>query len=132
VAGPECYPLDGELLRLLADGGMITPPYENPQVLAAILAAGEAVPGVAKVRAEPGVRAEIAVRFLPEEGADEAATVQALAAELGIRVGGLLSGAVEIGVVTTPATAPEGAAPAATPPPAPSSNGTRPHGTPPA
>lgn len=102
VAGPECYPVEGDRLRLLADGGMVTPPHEVPEVMAAVWAAGQAVPGVAGVKAELGRAAELAVRFLPERGADEDATLTALAAELSSRVGGLISGAVEVGVVARP------------------------------
>jgi SseB protein N-terminal domain len=102
VAGPECYPIDGGLLRLLADGGMIAPPHETPAVLAAVWAAGEAAPGVAMVRAEFGERAELAVRFLPGEGADEDAALKALTAELSTRLPGLITGALEIGVVPEP------------------------------
>jgi hypothetical protein len=99
VAGPVPYAIEGARLRVLASGGTITAPHEDPEVLAAVHAAVGDLAGVAGVKVGPGATGDLAVRFRVAEGADEQATLRAAADRLAGRLRGRVAGGVEIGVV---------------------------------
>lgn len=98
VAGPVPYAIEGARLRVIASGGAITAPHEDPDVLMAVHAAVDGLPGITGVRVEPGERAELAVRLRLAEGAGGQA-VRAAADRLAERLRGHVAGGVEIGVV---------------------------------
>ncbi|MEV5754145.1 SseB family protein [Actinoallomurus sp. NPDC052308] len=98
VAGPVPYAIEGARLHVLANGGAITAPHEDPDVLVAVHAAVDGLPGITGVRVEPGERAELAVRLRLAEGAG-AQDVRAAADRLAERLRGHVTGGVEIGVV---------------------------------
>lgn len=100
VAGPVPYTVEGARLRVLAEGGTITAPHEDPQVLAAVHAATAGLPGVTGVRVGPGTRAELAVGLRVAEGADEHAVLRSAAEHLSGRLSGQVAGGVELGLVT--------------------------------
>ncbi len=102
VAGPVPYVIEGARLALLAAGGTVTGPHDDPDVLAAVHAAVNGVPGITGVKVEPGDQAELAVRFRLAEGADGARTVRDAAGRLAERLRGQVSGGVEIGLVPAP------------------------------
>lgn len=98
VGGPVPFTIEGARLHVLAEGGAITAPHEDPFVLAAVHAAAGRLPGVTGVRAEPGTHAVLAVRLRLAEGADERAVLNAVAPRLSEHLRGLLAGGVEIGI----------------------------------
>lgn len=98
VAGPVPYAIDGARMRVLAAGGTITTPYEDPDVLAAVHAAVDGLPGIDAIHVGPGANAELAVRFRISEGADERTAVQAAADRLAEQLRGRVVGGIEIGV----------------------------------
>ncbi|GAA4611272.1 SseB family protein [Actinoallomurus liliacearum] len=98
VAGPVPYAIEGARLHVLANGGAITAPHEDPDVLVAVHAAVDGLPGITGVRVEPGERAELAVRLRLAEGAG-AQDVRAAADRLAEHLRGHVAGGVEIGVV---------------------------------
>lgn len=100
VAGPVPYAIEGPRLRVLAEGGTIGAPHEDPQVLAAVHAATAGLPGVTGVRVGPGTRAALAVGLRVAEGADERAVLRSAAEHLSGRLSGQVSGGVELGLVT--------------------------------
>jgi type III secretion system (T3SS) SseB-like protein len=99
VAGPVPYTVEGARLRVLAEGGTITAPHEDPQVLAAVHAATAGLPGVTAVRVGPGTRAELAVGLRLSDGADERAVLSSAAEHLSGRLRGHIAGGVELGLV---------------------------------
>ncbi|GAA0324123.1 SseB family protein [Actinoallomurus spadix] len=98
VAGPVPYAIEGARLHVLANGGAITAPHEDPDVLMAVHGAVDGLPGITGVRVEPGERAELAVRLRLADGAG-AEQVRTAADRLAERLRGHVSGGVEIGVV---------------------------------
>ncbi|MCO6005814.1 SseB family protein [Actinoallomurus purpureus] len=98
VAGPVPYAIEGARLRVLASGGAITAPHEDPDVLMAVHAAVDGLPGITGVRVEPGERAELAVRLRLAESAG-GPEVRAAADRLAERLRGHVAGGVEIGIV---------------------------------
>jgi hypothetical protein len=100
VAGPVPYTVEGARLRVLAEGGTITAPHEDPQVLAAVHAATAGLPGVTGVRVGPGTRAELAVGLRVADGADGHAVLRSAAEHLSGRLSGQVAGGVELGLVT--------------------------------
>jgi hypothetical protein len=99
VAGPVPYAIEGARLRVLASGGTITAPHEDPDVLAAVHVAARGLPGIAGVQVGPGVETDLAVRFRIAEGTDEQAALQAAAGRLAEHLRGRVTGGVEFGVV---------------------------------
>jgi hypothetical protein len=98
VAGPVPYAIEGARLRVLAEGGTITAPHEDPDVLAAVHAATIGLPGVTGVAAGPGTKGDLTVRFRLADGTDEQ-VLRTAAARLAEHLRGHVSGAVEIGVI---------------------------------
>jgi hypothetical protein len=99
VAGPVPYTVEGARLRVLAEGGTISAPHEDPQVLAAVHAATAGLPGVAGVRVGPGTRAELAVGLRLAGDADERAVLRAAAEHLAGRLSGQITGGVELSLI---------------------------------
>ena len=99
VAGPVPYAIDGARLRVIAGGGTVTAPHDDPEVLAAVHAAAGGLPGIAGIQVGPGVRADLAVRLRVAEGADERAAMRAAADRLAEGLRGRVVGGIEIGVV---------------------------------
>ncbi len=99
VAGPVPYAVEGGRLRVLAEGGAITAPHEDPEVLAAVHAAAGGLPGVTGVRVGPGARGALAVRLRLAPGADERAVLRAAAGALSAGLSGRVAGGVELGVL---------------------------------
>lgn len=100
VAGPVPYAIEGARLRVLAEGGAITAPYEDPEVLAAVHAATTGIPGVTGVQATPAMQGELAVRLRLAEDADEVVVLRAAADRLSEHLRGRVTGGVEIGLVS--------------------------------
>jgi hypothetical protein len=98
VAGPVQYAIEGARLHVLANGGAINAPHEDPDVLMAVHSAVDGLPGITGVRVEPGERAELAVRLRLADGAG-APDVRAAAERLAERLRGHVAGGVEIGIV---------------------------------
>jgi hypothetical protein len=101
VAGPVPYAIEGARLHVLAEGGTITAPHEDPHVLGAVHAAVGGLPGITGVQAGPGGRAELAVRLRLAEGADEQEILRTAAARLSEHLHGHVTGGVEIGLVSS-------------------------------
>jgi hypothetical protein len=101
VAGPVPYAIEGARLRVLAEGGAITAPHEDPHVLAAVHAAVGGLPGVTGVQAGPGAHGELAVRLRLAEGADEQTVLRAAATRLSEHLRGHVDGGVELGLVSS-------------------------------
>ncbi|POM24026.1 hypothetical protein BTM25_26530 [Actinomadura rubteroloni] len=99
VAGPVPFAVDGLRLHLLAEGRLIPPPHEDPDVLAAIDAAFGSDPAVAGVRVARGESAELAVRFAVVDGHDERVTVQRVSDRLAELLRGRIVGGVELSVL---------------------------------
>jgi hypothetical protein len=100
VAGPVPYAIEGARLRVLAEGGTITAPHEDPHVLAAVHAAVGGLPGVTGVQAGPGEHGDLAVRLRLAEGADERTVLRAAATRLSEHLRGHVNGGVELGLVS--------------------------------
>ncbi|GAB2860800.1 SseB family protein [Actinoallomurus bryophytorum] len=100
IAGPVPYAIEGARLRVLAEGGAITAPHEDPHVLAAVHAAVGDLPGVTGVQAGPGERGALAVRLRLAEGADDQAVLRAAATRLSEHLRGHVDGGVELGLVS--------------------------------
>jgi type III secretion system (T3SS) SseB-like protein len=99
VAGPVPFAVDGYRLFLFAEGKPIPPPYEDPEVLAAVEAAFGTEDGVSRIRVAAGSTAELAVRFTLAGDVDERATVQRVADRLAEQLRGRIVGGVELAVV---------------------------------
>jgi hypothetical protein len=99
VAGPVPYTIEGARLRVLAEGGSITAPHDDPEVLAAVHAAVAGLPGVTGVQAGPGTRGELAVRLRLADDADERAVLNTAATHLSARLRGRVTGGLELGLV---------------------------------
>lgn len=98
VAGPVPYPIEGARLRVVAEGGAITAPHEDPHVLAAVQAATGDLPGVTGVRVGPGDRAALVVRLRLAGDADQDAVLRAAAGALAEALRGRVTGGVELGL----------------------------------
>lgn len=96
VAGPAPYAIEGDRLRVLAGGGAIGGPHEDPVVLAAVHAAAGRVPGVRAVRVGPGERAGLAIRLRLDGAADPGTVLRAAAARFADELRGKLTGGVEL------------------------------------
>jgi hypothetical protein len=99
VAGPVPYTIEGTRLRVLAEGGAITAPHEDPHVLAAVHAAVGGLAGVTGVQAGPGTEAALAVRLRLADDADEQAVLRTAAARLSEHLRGHVTGGVQISVI---------------------------------
>lgn len=99
VAGPVPYAIEGARLHVLAEGGTITAPHEDPDVLAAVHAAAGDIPGVTGVQATPATQGELAIRLRLAEGADEVEVLRTAAARLSDHLRGRVTGGVEIGLI---------------------------------
>lgn len=91
VAGPVPYVIDGDRLRVLAGGGVIGGPHEDPVVLAAVHAATRRVPGVTAVRVRAGKRARLAVGIRLAGSAEPVAALHAAADGLRAELPGSLT-----------------------------------------
>ncbi|MGH3381685.1 MAG: SseB family protein [Actinoallomurus sp.] len=100
VAGPVPYAIEGARLHVLAEGGTITAPHEDPDVLAAVHAAASDIPGVTGVQAAPARQGELAIRLRLAEGADEYAVLRTAASRLSEHLRGRVTGGVEIGLIS--------------------------------
>jgi hypothetical protein len=98
VAGPVPYAIEGARLSVLAQGGVITAPHEDPEVLAAVHAATEGLDGITGIQIGPGTEAELAIRFRFAGGTD-VQILRTAAQRLTEHLQGQITGAVEIGVV---------------------------------
>jgi hypothetical protein len=98
VAGPVPYAIEGDRLRVIAGGGTIGGPYEDPVVLAAVHAAARRVPGVTAVRVGPGERAALAVRLRVAPTVDPGTALRAAADRFAEELGGRVAGGVELGL----------------------------------
>lgn len=98
VAGPVQFAIEGNRLYTFAEGRPIPPPYEDPDLLAAIEAAFATESDVTGVKVGPGTGAELSVRFSLAAGADERTTVQRVADRLAGQLRGRIVGGVEVGV----------------------------------
>jgi hypothetical protein len=99
VAGPVPYAIEGARLHVLAEGGVITAPHDDPHVLAAVHAAVGDLAGVTGVQAGPGPQAALAVRLRLAGDADGQAILRTAAGRLSERLGGLVTGGVQISVI---------------------------------
>jgi hypothetical protein len=99
VAGPVPYAIEGARLHVLAEGGAITAPHDDPHVLAAVHAAVGGLPGVTGVQAGPGTKGQLGVRLRLAEGADERTVLSAAATRLSENLRGHVTGGVEIGLI---------------------------------
>jgi SseB protein N-terminal domain len=98
VAGPVAYAIEGDRLRVLASGGTITAPHDDPEVLAAVHGAVGELAGVVRVKVGPGAESDLAVRLGVADGADPRAVMRAAADGLAGRLRGHVAGRVEIGI----------------------------------
>jgi hypothetical protein len=108
VAGPVPYAIEGARLRVMAEGGAITAPHDDPHVLAAVHAAVHAAaggragvtPGVTAIQIGPGGEAALTVRLRLADDADEQAVLRTAAARLSEHLRGLVFGGVQISVIS--------------------------------
>jgi hypothetical protein len=112
VAGPVPYAIEGARLRVMAEGGAITAPHDDPHVLAAVHAAVHAAaggragvtagvtPGVTAIQIGPGAEAALTVRLRLADDADEQAVLRTAAARLSEHLRGLVFGGVQISVIS--------------------------------
>ncbi|WP_344894872.1 SseB family protein [Actinomadura meridiana] len=98
VAGPVPFAVDGMRLQLLAEGGPVPLPHEDPDVLAAVEAAFGSDEAVSGVRVSAGESTELAVRFAVVDGHDERRTVQRVSDRLAELLRGRIVGGVELSV----------------------------------
>jgi hypothetical protein len=98
VAGPVPFAVDGVRLHLMAEGRPVPPPYQDPEVLAAIKTAFDFEEGVTDVRVGPGQGAELSVRFAVVPGTDEQAAVRRVGDRLADVLRGRIVGGVELAV----------------------------------
>ncbi|MDN3358330.1 SseB family protein [Actinomadura sp. DC4] len=96
VAGPFPYTIEGARLHVLAEGGTITAPHEDPHVLAAVHAAVGGLPGVTGVQVGPGTQAALAVRLRLAEDADRRPVLNTAATRLSEHLNGHVTGGVEL------------------------------------
>ena len=96
VAGPVPYTIEGARLHVLAEGGAITAPHEDPHVLSAVHAAVGGLPGVTGVQVGPGAQATLAVRLRIAEGVDRQPVLRAAASRLPDHLRGRVAGGVEL------------------------------------
>jgi SseB protein N-terminal domain len=99
VAGPVPYAIEGARLRVLAEGGTITAPHEDPDVLAAVHEAAGDLPGITGIQVRPGTQSDLAIRLRLAQDADEQVVLRTAADRLSERLSGRIAGGVEIGVV---------------------------------
>src|SRR4051794_27530349 len=99
VAGPVPYAIEGLRLQVLASGGTISAPHEDPEVLAAVHAAAGDLPGVDGIQVVPGVENDLAVRLRLADDADLESVLRGAAGRLTQHLSGRVVGAVEIGLV---------------------------------
>jgi hypothetical protein len=99
VAGPVPYSIEGARLRVFAEGGAISGPHEDPDVLVAVHTAAGGLPGVTGVQVAPGTRAALAIRLRLAGGADAQPALNAAAARLSEHLDGLVTGGVELALV---------------------------------
>lgn len=99
VAGPVPYAIEGPRLRVLAEGGTITAPHEDPDVLAAVQEAAGDLPGITGIQVRPGTQSDLAIRLRLAQDADEQVVLRTAADRLSERLSGRISGGVELGVV---------------------------------
>jgi hypothetical protein len=100
VAGPVPYTIEGARLHVLAEGGAITAPHEDPHVLAAVHAAVGGLPGVTGVQVGVGAQAALAVRLRLAEGTDQQAVLRAAATSLSGHLHGHVAGGVELALAS--------------------------------
>jgi hypothetical protein len=98
VAGPVPFAVEGNRLYTFAEGRPVPPPFEDPDLLAAIEAAFAMEREVTGVKVGPGASTELSVRFSLAPGADERTTVQRVADRLAGELRGRIVGGVEVGV----------------------------------
>jgi hypothetical protein len=96
LAGPVPYTIEGPRLHVLAEGGAITAPHEDPDVLAAVHTAVADLPGVTGVQVGPGTRAALAIRLRLAEDADPPPVLRAAATRLTAHLHGHVAGGVEL------------------------------------
>jgi hypothetical protein len=99
VAGPAPYAIEGARLRVLAEGGAITAPHDDPHVLAAVHAASGGLAGVTAVQIGADTEAALTVRLRLAEDADEQAVLRTAATRLSEHLRGLVFGGVQISVI---------------------------------
>jgi hypothetical protein len=99
VAGPVPYAIEGARLRVLAEGGTIAAPHEDPDVLAAVHEAAGGLPGITGIQVRPGTQSDLAIRLRLAQDADEQVVLRTAADRLSERLSGRIAGGVEIGVV---------------------------------
>ncbi len=99
VAGPVPYAIEGARLQVLASGGTISAPHEDPEVLAAVHAAAGDLPGVDGIQVVPGIENDLAVRLRLADDADLESVLRGAAGRLTEHLSGRVVGAVEIGLV---------------------------------
>lgn len=99
VAGPVPYAIEGARLRVLAEGGAITAPHDDPHVLAAVHAASGGLAGVTAVQIGADTEAALTVRLRLAEDADEQAVLRTAATRLSEHLRGLVFGGVQISVI---------------------------------
>jgi hypothetical protein len=100
VAGPVPYAIESARLRVMADGGAITAPHDDPHVLAAVHAAAGGLAGVTAIQIGPGTEAALTVRLRLAEDADEQAVLRTAATHLSEHLRGLVFGGVQISVIS--------------------------------
>jgi hypothetical protein len=94
VAGPVPLAVDGARLRALALGGPVPPPQQDPDVIAAVRAAGAGQPGVTAVSLAAGTGgSDLAVRLTLAPGLSNGqrqqaagAVAEAVLGQLGVRL----------------------------------------------
>ncbi len=99
VAGPVPYAIEGARLQLLAAGGEINAPHEDPEVQAAVHAAVGDLPGVDAIQVVHGTENDLAVRLRLADDADLESVLREAADRLTKHLSGRVVGAVEIGLV---------------------------------
>lgn len=104
VAGPVAYAIEGDRLRVLASGGTITAPHDDPDILAAVHDAVGDLPGVVRIKVGPGAESDLAVRLGLAEGTDPVVVIRAAADGLAARLRGRVAGRVELGIETSTGT----------------------------
>ena len=99
VAGPVPYAIEGGRLQVLAAGGEINAPHEDPEVQAAVHAAVGGLPGIDAIQVVQGTENDLAVRLRLADDADLESVLRKAADRLTEHLRGRVVGAVEIGLV---------------------------------